>query len=63
MAHNEQRSRLVLKSERGVLDLAWDAFMVSQEAARHSPLTLEWYKQRLGAFFEFLDGQGVTEPG
>jgi len=42
--------------------LAYDAFLIAQEAARHSPLTLKWYTQRLGRFLEFLVEGGTTAP-
>ena len=62
MSSTKQRFILV-SSEHRSLQLAYDAFMVAQEAARHSPLTLKWYAQRLGRFLEFLKAHKVTDPG
>ena len=61
MSPNVQRFRLVTPQGQS-LSLAYDAFLVAQEAARHSPLTLKWYRQRLGAFHAFLHEQGVNSP-
>lgn len=44
------------------LRLAHDAFLIAQEAARHSPLTLRWYEHRLGRFLAFLAERSVTAP-
>ncbi len=37
------------------LEFAFDSFLIAQEAARHSPSTVIWYRQRLGRFLQFLD--------
>lgn len=37
-------------------------FMLSRQAMRVSPVTLEWYKYIAGAFIRWLDTQGVTRP-
>ena len=61
MAGNDQRLRLVTPKSQP-LQLAFDAFMIAQEAARHSPLTLQWYSKRLGRFMAFLFERGITAP-
>ena len=43
MAATEQRFRLELVTPANQpLQLAYDAFIIAQEAQRHSPLTLKW---------------------
>lgn len=44
------------------LHLALDSFLVSREALRVTPSTLNWYKSRLGRFLAFLEGQGIVHP-
>lgn len=61
MPVDEQRFRLVTSPDRP-LQLAYDAFMIAQEAARHSPLTIKWYEQRLGSFLTFLHERQVNTP-
>jgi len=61
MAGNDQRLRLVTPKSQP-LQLALDAFMIAQEAAWHSPLTLQWYSKRLGRFMAFLSERGITAP-
>ena len=61
MSQNVQRFRLVTPQDRP-LQLALDAFLIAQEAARHSPLTVKWYEQRLGAFVAYLAERGVAAP-
>ena len=61
MCPGGQRFRLIVPEGRP-LQLAYDAFMIAQEAARHSPLTIKWYRQRLGRFIGFLIEQGIAAP-
>jgi len=62
MAGNEQKFIPRVFAQSQPLELAFDAFLIAQEAARHSPLTLEWYAQRLGRFLAFLSERGITDP-
>jgi integrase/recombinase XerD len=36
--------------------------MIAQEAARHSPLTIKWYEQRLGRFMRCVQTRGIESP-
>lgn len=44
------------------LRLAVDAFLLSREAMRCTPKTLEAYSYALGGFLRFLEAQGATDP-
>ncbi len=44
------------------LRLAVDAFLLSREAMRCTPKTLEAYRYALGNFLEYLSAQGVADP-
>jgi len=62
MAGIEQWSPKILVSQTGALRLAYDAFMIAQQAAKHSSATLEFYRKRLPRFLSFLEERGVTDP-
>ncbi|MGC8839820.1 MAG: tyrosine-type recombinase/integrase, partial [Anaerolineae bacterium] len=42
--------------------MALDAFLLSREAMRCTPKTLEAYRYALGNFLEHLEAQGVRDP-
>lgn len=44
------------------MSLALDVFLVSREAMRATPATLDWYRRRLGSFLAFLSTQDVAKP-
>jgi site-specific recombinase XerC len=54
-----ERLALVEPLEYSPLQAAVDAFLLSKEAARCTPRTLEHYTDTLGAFLEFLQYAGV----
>lgn len=55
MSKNDQKTPLTLVSSPiNPLTLAYDSFLITQEAARLSPNTLKWYRSILRAFFDFL---------
>lgn len=63
MSSTLHRSSLSVLPQRSPsrLSLAYDSFMLSLEAARRSPRTLEYYREKLGPFISWLAESGVTE--
>jgi len=61
MAKIQQWPREVPRT-RDALKLAYQAFMIAQEAARRSPATLDYYHKRLPRFLAFLEARGITAP-
>jgi site-specific recombinase XerD len=62
MPKMQQWPRSVAKNQTNSLWLAYDAFMIAQEAARHSPATLEFYRRRLPRFVTFVEKLGRGDP-
>lgn len=60
MPKHDQRTPLAILPYPDGVRLALDAFLIAQEAARHSPATIRWYRDRLGRFLQFLFDRGVT---
>lgn len=52
----------IIENKPSVLRLAYDAFMIAQEAAKHSPSTLDFYRKRLPRFLDFLTERGISDP-
>ena len=62
MPKGKQWSPRIIASQTGALRLDYDAFMIAQQAARHSPATLEFYRKRLPRFLTFLAERGIMDP-
>jgi site-specific recombinase XerD len=43
------------------LELAYDSFKLSLQAAHRSPRTIQYYDEKLRPFLNWLEGQGVTD--
>ena len=45
-----------------VLRDAWTDFILSRQATRATPATLDFYHYTAGMFLSWVEGQGITEP-
>ena len=54
MPKHEQKTPLTVLQYPDGVRLAFDAFLIAEEAARHSATTIHWYRKRLGGFLQFI---------
>lgn len=44
------------------IENAYTDFILSRQAANHTPATLEFYRHTAGAFLAWIEAQGITDP-
>ena len=54
--------KLFVPQKPNPLRLALEGFLISREAMRATPSTLDWYRRRLGKFLSYVEEHGANAP-